>query len=364
MTSRLRISFFGPSLVSGHWNGAVAYYRGLVRALSERGHRVTFYEPDAYDRQQHRDIPNPAWARVVVYPASDESALEALERAETSDLIIKCSGVGVFDELLEAAVLEMKRPETLVAFLDMDPFLTLDRIRNDPDDAFRPLIPEYNLIFTCGGGAPVVAAYLEAGAAECVPICHALDPHIHFPVPSEKSFAADLGLLQNRIASREAAVEEFFFKPAAGMANRKFLLAGNGWQDKALPENAHYIQSIRSNEINAFNCSPLAVLNINPAEPPRARFSPPAPVFDAAGAGACLITEPWEGIEKFLEPDREVLVAKDAADVCAHLEGLTPERAREIGQAARSRMLAEHSYAHRAEQLEKILLGNAGRVTV
>src|SRR6516225_5063294 len=141
--NRLSISFFGSSLVSAYWNGAATYYRGLIRALAERGHRVTFYEPDAYDRQQHRDIPNPDWARVVVYPATDENALDALEQAEESDLIIKCSGVGVFDDLLEAAVLELKKPETLVAFLDVDAPATLDRIHDDPEDSFRALIPEY-----------------------------------------------------------------------------------------------------------------------------------------------------------------------------------------------------------------------------
>src|SRR3982750_4837045 len=104
MSQRLNISFFGSSLVSAYWNGAATYYRGLIRSLSERGHRVTFYEPDAYERQQHRDIPDPDWAKVVVYASDDESALNALERAENSDLIIKCSGVGVFDGLLDAAV--------------------------------------------------------------------------------------------------------------------------------------------------------------------------------------------------------------------------------------------------------------------
>src|SRR3954451_11777337 len=101
MKHGLNIAFFGSSLVSAYWNGAATYYRGLIRALSERGHRVTFYEPDAYERQQHRDMADPAWARVVVYPAKEESVLNALEQAQESELVVKCSGVGVFDELLE-----------------------------------------------------------------------------------------------------------------------------------------------------------------------------------------------------------------------------------------------------------------------
>src|SRR3954469_20328772 len=116
MNHRLNISFFGSSLVSAYWNGAATYYRGLIRALSERGHSVTFYEPDAYQRQEHRDMKDPDWARVVVYPATKENALAMVDQAAGSDLIIKCSGVGVFDELLESAVLTVKRSEMLVAF--------------------------------------------------------------------------------------------------------------------------------------------------------------------------------------------------------------------------------------------------------
>src|SRR5256886_15535965 len=104
----LDIAFFASSLVSAYWNGAATYYRGIVRALAERGHRITFYEPDAFERQQHRDIADPSWARVVVYPTeSDAGVLAALRSARAADLVIKASGVGMFDELLEEAVLEL-----------------------------------------------------------------------------------------------------------------------------------------------------------------------------------------------------------------------------------------------------------------
>ena len=362
MNHRLNISFFGSSLVSAYWNGAATYYRGLIRALSERGHRVTFYEPDAYERQQHRDMKDPDWARIVVYPATEESALAALEQAEGSDLVIKCSGVGVFDELLEAAVLELKAPETLVAFLDVDAPATLDRIQNDPEDSFHVLIPEYDFILTYGGGKPVVDAYLAAGATECVPIYNALDPHTHFPVSPENRFEGDLGFLGNRMPDREARVEEFFLKPAAQLANRKFLLGGNGWQDKSISANVSYLGHVYTHEHNAFNVTPRAVLNINRGSMARYGFSPPTRVFEAAGAGACLITDKWDGIEMFLEPGKEVLVAGNGDAVVEHLSQLTRDRARQIGRAAYTRVLDQHTYAHRADELEKVLEGKAGEV--
>ena len=153
----MKISFFGSSLLSAYWNGAATYYRGIVRALHQRGHRITFYEPDAYQRQQHRDLGPPDWAEVVVYENKPEAALQQLESAKYADMVVKASGIGVFDELLEAAVLEEKRPYQYIIFWDVDAPTTLERMKQNPVDPFRKLIPEYDFILTYGGGPPVCA---------------------------------------------------------------------------------------------------------------------------------------------------------------------------------------------------------------
>ena len=116
----MRVSFYGSSLVSCYWNGAATYYRGLLRALAERGHEITFFEPDAFGRQEHRDISDPDWCRVVVWPATGEGMARALQEGHGADLIVKASGVGVFDTELEAAVLTLRRRDNLVAFWDVD----------------------------------------------------------------------------------------------------------------------------------------------------------------------------------------------------------------------------------------------------
>jgi spore maturation protein CgeB len=358
MKRGLDIAFFGSSLVSAYWNGAATYYRGIVRALAERGHRVTFYEPDAYGRQAHRDMADPEWARVVVYPGEgDEHALAMVERARGADLVVKASGVGVFDELLERAVVDLRRRGTLVAFWDVDAPATLDRMRENPHDPFRALVPQYDLVLTYGGGDPVVRAYTEFGARLCVPIYNALDPTTHHPVERDARFAADVSFLGNRLPDREARVEEFFLRAAALLPERRFLLGGSGWQDKALPPSVQYVGHVYTADHNAFNCTPLAVLNVSRESMARYGFSPATRVFEAAGAAACLITDEWEGIALFLEPGREVLVAADGAAVAEHVRGLDAAKARGIGRAAYERVLAEHTYAHRAAQLEALLEG-------
>jgi spore maturation protein CgeB len=353
--TRPRISFFGSSLVSAYWNGAATYYRGIIRALHHRGYDVTFYEPDAYERQAHRDIPDPDWARVVVYDPTPDALQRALAAGCAADIVVKTSGVGIFDRELEAEVLARRTSGGLTIFWDVDAPATLDRVQHDPHDPFRPLIPQYDLILTYGGGDPVVEAYRACGARECVPIYNALDPHTHFPVERDPRFRAHLGFLGNRLPDREARVDEFFLGAAAARPEQRFLLGGNGWADKAMPANVHYAGHVYTRDHNAFNCTPLSVLNISRESMARYGFSPATRVFEAAGAGACLITDAWEGIEMFLEPGREVLVARSGEEVAEHVAALTPDRAKALGAAALARVLGEHTYAHRVEQVESLL---------
>ncbi len=357
-------AFFGSSLVSAYWNGAATYYRGIIRALAARGHSITFYEPDAYDRQAHRDMEEPPWARVVVFPARQDALERRLEDARAADVIVKASGIGVFDEFLERAVLSLRRPDNFVAFWDVDAPATLDRVHADASDRFRPLIPRYDVVFTYGGGPPVVEAYKALGARECVPVYNALDPDTHFRVRPDPRFGGDLGFVGNRLPDREARVEQFFLRAAELMPERTFLLAGNGWDDRPVPPNVKRFGHLYTRDHNAFNSTPLAVLNISRESMARYGFSPATRVFEAAGAAACIITDAWTGLELFLDPGTEVLVARSGAEVAGQLAALTPETARRIGQAAQRRILAEHTYARRAMHVERVLGGErtaAGR---
>jgi len=353
------IAFFGSSLVSSYWNGAATYYRGIVRAMAARGHRVTFYEPDAYERQQHRDIPDPPWAKVVVYAAEPSQVRAALAQAAGAQVIIKASGVGVFDAWLEENVVDLRTlthgRERRVIFWDVDAPATLDRVNGAPSDPFRALIPAYDAVFTYGGGTPVVDAYLRLGARACVPIYNALDPATHFPEPADPRFRGCLGFLGNRLPDREKRVEEFFLGPAAAHPAETFVLGGAGWEDKRMPANVRHVGHVYTRDHNRFNASARAILNVNRESMARYGHSPATRLFEAAGAGACLITDAFAGIERFLEPDREVLIANDGSEVSRHLDRLTPERARAIGAAARARVLTEHTYDHRVAEVEDVL---------
>jgi len=339
----LRIAFFGSSLVSGCSNGAATYYRGIIRALHARGHRVTFYEPEGTDGLER-----------------------CLEDARGADVVVKASGMGVFDELLEARVLDLKSGHTQVIFWDMDAPATLERMEKNPDDPFRALVPRYDRILTQGGGDPVVLAYKDFGARDCVPIYSALEPDTHHPVEPDSRFECDLAFLGNRRPDRERRVESFFLRAADLLPDKSFLLGGDGWGDRPLPPNVKYLGPVYPRDHNALNRTARSVLNISSDSMARFGFSPASGLFEAAGTASCIITDRWQGIELFLEPGTECLVAEDGLEVAEAVLCLTDEGVRQLGLAARRRVLAEHTYGHRAVQLEQVLgysavMGDASR---
>lgn len=356
MADGLDIAFFGSSLVSSWWNGACTYYRGIIRGLHGLGHHITFYEPIAYDRQEHRDIDDPPWADVVVYPARTADEVRAVvARASAADVVIKTSGVGVFDDVLEAAVATVGGPATTRIFWDVDAPATLARIERNRDDPLRAVLPQYDAVFTYGGGEPVIDCYRALGARQCRVIYNGLDPVTHHRVAPQPAFAADLSLLANRLPDREERIDEFFFRAAALRPDLTFLLGGNGWDGKRMPSNVRVLGHVGTSDHNAFNCTPRAVLNVTRDSMVANGWSPATRVFEAAGVGACLITDEWRGIDEFLRPGDEVLVAASGIDVAEHLDALDEERASAIGARAARRALADHTYQRRAETVDELL---------
>jgi spore maturation protein CgeB len=252
-------------------------------------------------------------------------------------------------------VLDLQSGRTQVAFWDVDSPATLARIDANPDDHMRRLIPQFDFIFTYGGGIPVVEHYLRLGAGNCHPIYNALDPDTHHPVPPDGALACDLAFVGHRLPDRERRVAEFFLRAAELAPEMSFILGGEGWSDKRLPSNVRWIGHVATRDHNRVNCSARMVLNINRDSMAHTGFSPPTRVFEAGGVGACLITDRWPGVEMFFEPEGEILVAGSAEEVVAWLRRLDRQQTRAIGQAMRERALREHTYQLRAREVHRIL---------
>lgn len=351
----MNIFVFGSSIVSSYWNGAATYYRGCYKYLARRGHNITFAEPDAYGRQEHRDT-NEDFSYVtsrVYVPGFGVDAM--LREASSADVVIKHSGIGADDMLLEDRVLELL-PHSVVVFWDVDAPATIARLDAEPGDLFHKAIGRFDAVFTYGGGPAIEDAYRALGAKAYYSIYNGLDVETHHPVSPDPNLGCDLAFLGNRLPDREARVEELFLGAAELAPKATFLLGGEGWGDKSLPPNVRWIGHVPTAQHNAINCSASMVMNINRTSMAAFGYAPPTRVFEAAGAGACLLCDEWPGIEEFFAPDREILLVRHASDVAKALQQHDDSERRRIGEASRARAIRDHTYEQRAIAAERAFM--------
>jgi spore maturation protein CgeB len=346
----VKIFVFGSSIVSSYWNGAATYYRGCYKYLARMGHEITFAEPDAYSRQEHRDADDFSYVRSVVYrPGEDLDRMLAM--AASADVVVKHSGIGVDDETLERRVLELQQ-NAAITYWDVDAPATLARMDANCEDEFRTYMPRYDAVLTYGGGPYCEDGFRRYGARAYFSIYNGLDPETHYPVAADPALVCDVAFLGNRLPDREARVEELFLRAAELAPRSRFLLGGEGWSDKRMPTNVRYIGHVPTAEHNRVNCSAGMVMNINRASMAQSGFSPPTRVFEVAGAGTCLLCDDWPGIDDCFAPGQEILVVRSAEDVVHALATYNDQARRSIGQAFHARALRDHTYAQRAVQVD------------
>ncbi len=347
----MKIFAFGSSIVSSYWNGAATYYRGCYKYLARLGYEITFVEPDAYGRQQHRDSDDFGYVNSIVYrPGVDLDGMLAL--AAQADIVVKHSGIGVDDAELERRVPAQCSASAMTFIWDVDAPATVYRMRSNPDDALASACAGYDAILTYGGGPKARDGYLEFGARAYYSMYNGLDPETHFPVAADPAFACDVAFLGNRLPDREARVDELFLRAAALVPHQRFLLGGEGWGDKPLPKNVRWIGHVATGDHNRLNCSAGMVLNINRASMADFGFSPPTRVFEVSGAGTCMLCDDWEGISDCFEPQREILVVRNAEDIASAVDKYDAASRRRIGAAFQARALRDHTYAQRAAQAD------------
>ena len=257
--------------------------------------------------------PRPGLGRVVVWPATpDGHGARRSTRAAAPTWSSRRAASACSTRELEAGVLALRRPGQPRRLLGRRRAGDARPGRGRPRRSrSRALIPRYDLVFTYGGGEPVVRRLRAPGRPRLrADLQRARSRRPTTRCRRDPRFAADLGFLGNRLPDREARVDDVLLRrrraPAAGRASCWAAPAGTTGRCRAT--SAISAMSARRDH-NAFNCSALAVLNVNRASMAAYGFSPPTRVFEAAGAGACLITDAWDGIEQFLEPGREILVA-------------------------------------------------------
>lgn len=355
MSTSMNVAVFGPSLLSPHLNPTVAYFRGLLRAMHRRGHRITYYEPLAFDRQSHHDLDSVDYAKVVPFHASLNSVRTVLDKARGADVVMKAGEAGVFDSYLDEELLEFQGRHATVVYWDLDPAATLATLERDPEDLVAALIPEYDLVLTAGGGPTLEARYRECGARAFRRIHPAFDPDGVGGTAAVAGFQADLSLYLNARPTYRDLLRQWIYEPASRMPDKGFLLGGEGWDDppKTLP-NVRMTGALPPARRGGFFASAGAVLSLSLDREDEA-FSPSPCFFDAAGIGRCLLVEERPGLDEWLLPAEACLPVRDGVALVDALSELTADRARAIGAAAADHVRRHHTYDHRAVELDEAL---------
>jgi spore maturation protein CgeB len=350
MSLPLDIVVLGLSLRSSWGNGHATTYRALVAALLRAGHRVRFLERDAPWYAAHEDTPAELAACLAVYGGLDELRDAHAEAVAAADLVVV--GSYVPDGIAVGAWVQ-STARGVTAFYDIDTPVTLAALGAGGCDYLEPrLIPGYDLYLSFTGGPLLDTLRLRYGA-NALPFYCAVDPARHAPVAADEP-AYDLGYMGTYSADRQPALDRLLVQPARAWPGGRFVVAGPQYPARiAWPANVARIEHVGPGEHAAFYGALRFTLNVTRADMVAAGWSPSVRLFEAAACGTPIVSDAWAGLDALFEPGREILIARDAADVLGWLHGLGEDERRAIGAAARRRVLAEHTADHRARTLER-----------
>ncbi len=345
----LDIVIFGLSITSSWGNGHATTYRGLVRALTERGHSVTFLERDVPWYAEHRDLPSPPYCDTQLYGMLKEVPQRFGQAVANADLVIIGSyvpnGAILGDWLTSHA-------QGITAFYDIDTPVTLAKLENGDADYITPaLIPRFDIYLSFMGGPTLSTIEDKYGSRNALPLYCAVDPEVH--APAKVQVDAALGYLGTYSPDRQPSVERMLIEPARAALESRFLVAGAQYPaDIDWPGNVEYIEHLPPAEHAGFYCRQRYTLNITRADMITMGYSPSVRLFEAAACGVPIITDHWSGLDTFFTPGKDILVADGTGDILNMLEEIPEERRKAIAAAGRRCVLQSHTAQHRAQQLE------------
>jgi spore maturation protein CgeB len=348
----LSILFLGLSVTSSWGNGHATTYRGLMRELVRRGHRVTFLERDMPWYADNRDLPKPPYGRTMLYASVEELRRRWSATVTAADVIILGSFV---PDGAEIGRWLMARSRGLTAFYDIDTPVTMARLEEGGADYVSlELVPQFDLYLSFTGGPTLARLQRDFGARLARALYCSADTEIYRPM--KQALKWDLGYLGTYSADRQTMLERLLIEPLRGMPDVKGVVAGPQYPEKlGWPRNVRRIQHLAPDRHRAFYAAQRFTLNVTRRDMVRAGHSPSIRLFEAAATGTPIISDWWQGLDEFFRPAEEIVVAKSSEDVMRALRDIGEERRLDIAARARARVLAQHTAAHRAVELERYI---------
>jgi spore maturation protein CgeB len=355
---QLSVVVLGLSLSSSWGNGHATTFRALLKAFAARGHRVLFLERDVPWYAAHRDLADPDFCRLEFY--SDTGDLERYRAAVAgADAVIVGSyvpdGVVVGRWAQEVAT-------GATAFYDIDTPVTLAKLERGDFEYLSPeLIPGYDVYFSFTGGPTLDRLMQHYGSPAARALYCSVDPEAYPAL--DRPVRWDLSYLGTYSPDRQPTLERLLIEPARRAPHLRFAVAGPQYPgDIAWPENVERIDHVPPREHPEFYAQSRFTLNVTRADMIRAGYSPSVRLFEAAACGTPIVSDVWDGLDTLLRPEREIVLARSSEDVLGVLLNRPDAQRSALGQAARARVLSEHTAAHRAKTLESGLSDSLARL--
>ena len=352
MADPMKIVILGLSITSSWGNGHATTYRGLVRELVARGHDVLFLERDVPWYEQNRDLPDPPYGTTRLYGSLDELR-GYTEQVRDADCVIVGSyvpeGVAVGQWVTETA-------PGVAAFYDIDTPVTLAKLdRGDHEYITPELIARFDIYLSFTGGPTLELIERKYRSPAARPLYCSADPATYFR--EEREIRWDLGYMGTYSDDRQPVLERLLIEPARRLPEMKFVVAGPQFPDSIdWPQNVERIEHLPPSEHREFYNSQRFTLNVTRQDMVRAGYSPSVRLFEAGACAVPVISDEWDGIETFFAPGHEIMLADDSDAVVRALTSVDAVAASAMGSAARERVLANHTAARRAEELEGYIL--------
>jgi spore maturation protein CgeB len=350
----MKLVIFGLTVSSSWGNGHATLWRGLLRALAGRHHRVVFFERNTPYYAAHRDLTDLPGGQLRIYLTWDEVRPVAERELADADAAIVTSYCP--DGALAAALVLSSSVHRRV-FYDLDTPVTLERLRAGEAVPYLPAegLRDFDLVLSYTGGSALAELQTRLSAQRVAPLYGSVDPQAHGPAAAVPQYRADLSYLGTYAADRQPAVERLLVQTAERRPQQRFLIGGAQYPNTfPWTPNMFFVRHVPPGDHPAFYCSSRLTLNVTRRSMAAMGYCPSGRLFEAAACGVPVVSDPWEGLDRFFMPGEEILVAEATDDVLAALDRPPAELAR-IGRAARDRAMAEHTADHRAlELLERI----------
>lgn len=350
----MKLVVFGLTVSSSWGNGHATLWRGLCRALARQGHHVVFFEKDVPYYAANRDVFEVPNGTLILYETWDSVRHRARAELADADAAMVTSycpdGIDATDLVLDA-------PKAVRTFYDLDTPVTLSRLqaREPLDYIGQRGLGEFDLVLSYTGGGALDKLRSELGARRVAPLYGHVDPDVHRPATPMAHYQADLSYLGTYAADRQATLQRLFIDAAARRPQQRFLIGGAQYPDDfPWQPNIHFVQHLPPSEHPAFFSSSRLTLNVTRQAMAEMGWCPSGRLFEASACGVPVLSDHWEGLDRFFVPDREILIAKTTEDAVAALDCSDAELHR-IARASRERTLAEHTSEHRARELEAML---------